>query len=65
MVTRIPEYAILFGCTGLLLLVTVYNVYLGIRYKACLEDWLCIIGWIAAAAMVMVVPVWACLDSLL
>jgi hypothetical protein len=59
-----PEYATLFGCIGLFLLVTCYNVYVGIKNKISLYDWLYIIALIAAVAMVMVIPVWASLVEL-
>jgi hypothetical protein len=59
-----PEYATLIGCIGLFLLVTCYNVYVGIKNKISLYDWLYIIALIAAVAMVMVIPVWASLVEL-
>lgn len=58
------SYVILFGCIGLFLLVTCYSVYIGIRNRLCLYDWLCIIASIAAVAMVMVIPVWVSLVEL-
>lgn len=58
------SYVVLFGCVGLFLLITCNSIYVGIRCRINLYDWLCVIASIAAVAMAMVIPVWVSLEEL-
>lgn len=62
--TNIPSYATLFGCSGLFLLVLIYNVYVGIKCRLNAYQWMCIVAMLAAVAMLMVIPIWVSLVDL-